>query len=160
MPDLLVPENPITYLWWEACFALSLPMLPLLPFDSKYPDAVTRATNETYLRDAACFCQAALILSKNNDTWENAFLQTNKLIIDKMKELLATPTSSPLLTFYKQHTKAFEREFESFDTTLILAPLDTSDALYTAQTIASEYLVNGITSNAIPESIVRRLDMP
>jgi hypothetical protein len=153
LPDLLIPENPIVYLWWEACFTLNLPLLPLMPFNSKFPDEVTKAANETFLRDSAQLCQAVCILSSSTQSWEEAFVATNKQIVDKMKDLLASKESSPILSLYKKTIRDWTPLWDSFDTTLVLAPLDTNDALFTAQVIASEYLVNGIHSSIIPTSV-------
>ncbi len=149
-PDLLIPENPLTYLWWEACFSLSLPLLPVLPFDSKFPDAVTRETNETYLRDAATLCQGAFILNEAKQSWEDAFVQTNKLIVERMQLLLAAKESSQVLSFYKRLGVNWDALWSLFDTTLVLGSLDSSDALYTAQVIASEFMINGLASSMIP----------
>lgn len=133
-------------------------MLPLMPFNSKFPDDVTKAANETFLRDSAQLCQAVCILSSKSSSWEEAFVATNKQIVDRMKELLAAKESSTILSLYKRTVRDWTPLWESFDTTLVLAPLDTNDALFTAQVIASEYIVNGIHSALIPESVLARLE--
>jgi hypothetical protein len=67
-----------------------------------------------------------------------------------MQLLLAAKESSQVLSFYKRLGVNWDALWSLFDTTLVLGSLDSSDALYTAQVIASEFMINGLASSMIP----------
>ena len=77
--DVLIPEFPLTYLWWEACFQLHQTMAPLVPIESQRVALGPKTAQ--YAREAAVMNLAAVQVYDAGRPWNELFVNSTMAMI-------------------------------------------------------------------------------
>jgi hypothetical protein len=155
--DLLIPEFPLTYLWWEACYRLHQLMAPMVPIESQ--KRALPGTAGSYSRDSAMLNLAAVQVYDKDKSWDDLFVQSTMAMVREMRRLVSAPKKSPLIKYYESRGVQWDKLIDRLDFFFYMTHLPKRDILYTAATVAGEYIANDLGKQAIPDSILRRLEL-
>jgi hypothetical protein len=101
---------------------------------------------------------ATILLLDNHTTWQECFLAQTKIVLDHMRAIVDRGNYGPLLRFYSRHASNLADELAQMDFSLLMAVINRPDALFTASSIAAEYLAADLGKGAIPNSVEQRLE--
>ncbi len=113
----------------------------------------------SYARDSATLNLAAVQVYDKDRSWDELFVHTTMQMIREMRRLVAQPKKSPLLKYYESRGVQWDKLIDRLDFFFYMTHLPKRDILFTAASIAGEYIANDLGKNAIPSSILRRLEL-
>lgn len=157
---MLIPENPVYYLWLQACHELNLLVVPLVPRLERPAEPVESEHIGRYMGQASRLNLSTMLLLEEGSTWQECFLAQTNMVLSHMRSIIERSNFNPMLSFYSKHTKDLAKDLEQLDFSLLMALVNKPDALFTSSAIAAEYIANDLGKGAIPRTVEERLSQP